>query len=134
MRERGPFVYLPQALARYRSLPFVDRMEKYAPGFVTFSRLVRDRYGEAGNRAILQRAEMSSHLLVETGMRAIATGQMKQARRALLCATRYKDPDWQTRLRLLRAYMPGSLALVLTSRRRRMRAKVWAGADHLNSD
>jgi glycosyltransferase involved in cell wall biosynthesis len=119
LRERGPFVYVPEPLVHYRRLPFVGRMEKYAPGFATFSRLMGERYGEAGSKASRQRAELYSRMLSDEGVRAMVAGDMRQARRALLCALQYKRPDRRTILRLLRAYMPLRLALALTSRRRR---------------
>lgn len=119
LRERGPFVYVPEPLVRYRRLPFVGRMEKYAPGFVTFSRLMGERYREAGSQGSEQRAELYSRMLSDAGVHAIVNGDMKQARRALFCAMRYKRPDRRTILRLVRAYMPSRLALALTSRRRR---------------
>ena len=121
MRERGRFIYLPEPLARYGSMPFLDRCEKYAPGFVTFSRLMTERHGAAGNRAVLIYAELNSRPLVEMGVRAMDAGQMKDARRALLCAARYKRLDRRNLLRLMRAYLPVPIALALASRKRRER-------------
>jgi len=134
IRERGPFVYVSEPLIRYVCLPLLERCEKYAPGFVTFSRLVRERYGAAGNRAILRGAELHSRSLVEAGVRAMDAGRMKEARRALLCAARYKRLDRRTALRLLRTYLPAPIALALTSRKRRVRARLGASADRLKYD
>ncbi len=130
IRERGPFVYLPEPLARHRTLPVMDRMEKYAPGFVTFSRLVRERYGEVGNQAIRQRAEWRS--LIESGVRALDAGRIKEARRAFLCAQRYEPLDRRNLLRLVRTYLPAPVALAVSSRKRRVKARLEASAQHLN--
>ncbi|MFI5351671.1 MAG: glycosyltransferase family 2 protein [Candidatus Binatales bacterium] len=129
-REMGSFVYVPEPLTRYRLAPFVDRMIKYAPGFELFSRHLCERYGEAGSRAIQQRAQQHSRSLVESGMQALDAGRMKQARRAFLCARRYERLDRRSLLRLVRTYLPAPIAIALSSRKRRVRT---GDADRLNS-
>ncbi len=121
-RERGPFEYLPEPLIRYSVVPFVERMSKYAPGFKRFARDVRARYGAAGDRLVRQSAELWSRMLVYRGLEALARGDGRQGRRALLCALRYQ-PSARNLRRLLRTYLPGGLALASTDRRRLAKAQ-----------
>jgi len=132
-REQGPFLYLHERLARYRILPFVDRMEKYTLGFPVYSHLVRARYGEAGERGLRRRGDFYSWLLTERASQALARGETRQARQALRCARRYKPLSRRNKLRLLRSYLPAPLALALTSRRRQTIGAPAGIADHLNS-
>ena len=117
-RERGEFVYLPQSLAVYRSEAALDRMKKYVPGFAIFVRLIRQRYGPAGNPLIreLTRAQVSS--LGYQGLLAMRRGDKRDARRAFMLALRYNPRSLRSAARLLRTFLPLNLAQALTGRTR----------------
>jgi glycosyltransferase involved in cell wall biosynthesis len=115
-REHGPFEYIDEPLVRYRILPFIDRMEKYARGFRLFSRHMHERYGYTGDAMIRDYIELHSDLLIRRGMLAMGRGDLKVARRAFRCLLRYKPTTRRDVTRLLRTYLPRSIAVALTSR------------------
>jgi glycosyltransferase involved in cell wall biosynthesis len=132
-REQGPFEYVPEPLVRYRILPLIDRLEKYAPGFRLFSRHVRERYG-ATAELIPNYIALHSDLLIRRGMGAMGRGDLKQARRAFRCLMLYKPATRRDIFRLLRTYLPRPLAVALTSRSWRQRAITGAMAADLRDD
>ncbi len=134
VREQGPFEYVNEPLVRYRILPFIDRMEKYASGFKLFSRRVRERYGVSGDAMIHDYIELHSDLLIRRGMRAMGRGDLKLARRAFRCLLRYKPATRRDVTRLLRTYLPRPLAVALTSRTWRTAAATGTMGTDLRDD
>jgi glycosyltransferase involved in cell wall biosynthesis len=118
IREKGPFVYVPEQLIRRQQLPFVGRMEKYAAGFRVFAHCMRERYGAAGDASVQDRADAHYRALNVAGLQAMAEGRLKDARRALRCAMRYRRPNRRHVFRLLRTYLPRPLAVALSNRKR----------------
>jgi glycosyltransferase involved in cell wall biosynthesis len=110
LREQGPFAYLPPRLVNYQVAPLVTRLERYRPGFAVFTRLVRDRYGGAGEPLIRARRDARVSLWGRAGLEAMAEGHPAEARWAFRNALR-EDP-WRAKnlLRLSRTYLPPALA------------------------
>jgi glycosyltransferase involved in cell wall biosynthesis len=122
-RRLGEFRYVDLPLTEYRLAPELERMEKYADGLSIFVSHVRRDFGTEAQPSIeeLNAAHMS--ILGAAGVRAMAAGDIANARRAFRCALRYAPADGRTISRLLRSYLPAPLRSMLSSPRRRKRAK-----------
>ena len=116
MRERGPFVYVPEALLRYRTAPMERRKLKYNPGYRVFQDLVVRRYGDAGRDLLRAYRRSRANAWGSAGLNAIRRGDMRSARRAMANAFAFR-PRPKSLLRLLRACLPARLALALSSDR-----------------
>lgn len=90
LRELGDFAFVPEPLVNYRLDPIIERMRKYAPGFGLFAERVRKRYGEPGDKLARRCAALYQWLLTVKGLRCLQAGEMREARRALFCALRYR--------------------------------------------
>jgi glycosyltransferase involved in cell wall biosynthesis len=114
LREQGPFAYLPARLVNYRVAPLLIRLERYGPGFAVFTRLVREEYGAAGEPLIRVRRAARASLWARAGLAAIARGDILEGRYALRNAIREDPRRARNLLRLLRTYLPRSLARALS--------------------
>ena len=114
MRETGGFVFVPERLVLYRTIPPLQRMLKYAGGYKIFARLVRQRYGAAGWRLI----DETTHAFVAAwgyqGLMALRAGDRRGAREAFSCAMRYRRFDLRTTARWLRTFLPTRAARALS--------------------
>ena len=117
-REQGEFLYIPEALTLYRSEPELERVEKYVKCFATFRRLVRARYGHKGEKLIAEILRYKVGLLDHEGLIKMLRGDRKGARRAFVIALRYDPWHLRTATRLLRTFLPLSIARALTGRTR----------------
>jgi GT2 family glycosyltransferase len=99
LREMGDFAFVPEPLVNYRLAPMVERLRKYAPGFELFAARMRKRYGEPGEKLAVRSAALYHWLLTVKGLRCLEAGDMREARRALLCALRYEPGLWRPGLR-----------------------------------
>ena len=117
-RERGEFVYLPQSLTVYRSEAVLDRMKKYVPGFATFVRLIRQRYGSACRPLIRELTRTQVSLLGYGGLLAMRRGDKRGARSAFMLALRCNPLSIKSAGRLLRTFLPLNLAQALAGRTR----------------
>jgi glycosyltransferase involved in cell wall biosynthesis len=117
-RELGEFVCVAEPLVAYEMMPELERMGKYARGFDIFSKLVRDRYGAAGERLIgtMRRSFVST--LGYQGLLHLHRGQMAEARSCFSCAMRYQPGCPRNVLRYARTFMPARLASALSGRTR----------------
>jgi glycosyltransferase involved in cell wall biosynthesis len=114
MRERGPFVYVPQILVRYTAIAMEQRSAKYGPGYRVFKDLVIERYGDGGRRLIRAFRRSRANTWAHFGIAAMHRGDMPAARRALLHALRLR-PRPKTTLRLMRTFLPPRLASALSA-------------------
>jgi glycosyltransferase involved in cell wall biosynthesis len=114
IREQGPFAYLPARLVNYRVAPLFTRLERYRPGFAVFSRLVRARYGAAGEPLIRARRDARVSLWARAGLLALTEGRTAEARYAFRCALRENPRRVKNLMRLCRTYLPSALARTLT--------------------
>lgn len=117
LREKGPFCFIPEALVRYRLLPYFRRMEKYQPGYKRFARLVRKRYGPAGDELINRTSRVFAAQWEQEGIDALLRGQRAYARRCFQHALSYRYRR-RTLFRMIRTFLPDRIALALTKRRR----------------
>jgi hypothetical protein len=86
-------------------LPSVARMEKYAAGFAGVRMLHARALWSAGRRSSPKEGKYSLPDAELTALQAMTEGRFKDARRALLCAMRYRRPHLREILRLLRTYL-----------------------------
>ncbi len=119
LREQGPFAYISDKLVNYRVASLFTRLEKYRPAFKVFKRLVRQQYGQAGKQIIRARRKARVNLWGRAGLEALAKGQIGQARHAFFGA--FRENPWRIKnlLRLLRTYLPQSIAQAMAGRARK---------------
>jgi hypothetical protein len=118
LRELGEFSFVDEPLVVYRISPELDRMERYRSGFRIFSKLVRNRYGAAGERLVANCREAHVSVLSYRGLISMRIGDAAQARRYFSCAWRY-DRNWlRNALRFARTFLPFPIAMRLTGRTR----------------
>jgi glycosyltransferase involved in cell wall biosynthesis len=122
-RKRGGFTYVDAPLLRYRHMPELQRMIKYAPGLPIFADRVRSHFGATGEVLIANLLAAHLSVLNHEGLIAMAAGEMRRARTAFRTALRLDRCHTRTLSRLARAHLPFVLASALSSPRRRKR---WA--------
>jgi glycosyltransferase involved in cell wall biosynthesis len=117
-RELGDFEYLAAPLVRYRTSPIADRMERYEGDYAIFRARVLGRYGSTGRQ--LLRATQDAYIasLGHRGLIAMRAGDTHAARSFFIRALRHKPLHPKTILRLLRTFLPRSIALALGGRSR----------------
>lgn len=117
-RELGAFEYMGAPLVRYRISPIEDRMERYEGDYAIFRARVLARYGRKG-RALL-RATRDAYVasLGHRGLIALRASDAHGARRLFLRALVHQPLHLKTFLRLVRTFMPRSVALALSGRSR----------------
>ncbi len=116
MREQGDFIFVPQRLVRYRTTPPEVRMMKYAKGYRIFTRLVVQRYGEAGKRLVRESTDAFVAAWGYAGLMALREGNKARARQAFSCALRYGPFHFRTASRWLRTFLPMSAVRMLSGR------------------
>lgn len=117
-REQGEFIYVAEPLVRYRAESALQRMRRYARGGRIFTGLVRARYGHAGRRLAAEVVRAETAAIGHEGLLAMRRGDRTQARRAFLLALRCDPLDLRNGLRLLRTFLPLTLARALSGRTR----------------
>lgn len=116
MREQGNFIYVSQRLVRYRTTPPQARMMKYAQGYRVFTRLVAQRYGQAGRRLVRETSNAFVAAWGYVGLVALREGDKLRARQAFSCALRYGPFHFRTAARWLRTFLPMPAARALSGR------------------
>ena len=120
-RELGPFVYLPEQLVRWRFALFPRPLKVgwiKPEAFVTFDRILRERYGAGAAHLMKSRGRASRSLLGYIGLRALERGDRAEAREAFRRALEF-DP-WRVKnlLRYAKTWLPLGLARALSGRTR----------------
>ena len=123
MRELGHFHYVAEPLVLLEGSDYPDYIDKNAVGRKVFARLVRERYGAAASRRLargMQRAIKRDHRhhLGHLGLVAMREERTAEARRIFIRALRYDPTDVRNALRLLRTFLPASMARAMTGRSR----------------
>jgi glycosyltransferase involved in cell wall biosynthesis len=119
VREQGPFLYVPEALAQWRFSLFPGRLKSVGgdpqPAKV-FARLLSERYGVSVEPLLRARRRAARSILGYIGLLAMKEGDVARAREALGDALRI-DP-WRLRnyLRMIRTYLPNRIARALSGR------------------
>lgn len=116
LSEQGSFKYIDEPLVNYLVTPLDQRLDRYRAGFKVFVRMVRARYGQAGESLIKARKRARVNRWAHLGLLALRDGDLSRARRALGNAVR-EDP-WRLKnlLRYARTYLPREVARALTGR------------------
>lgn len=113
-REHGDFVYIAEPLVRYRRLAVGRRMEKYAPYQDLFIQMLHARYGRAARARIRNTRKAYSSALGHQGLIALRQGDRHFARQSFVKALQRDPLSARTALRLLRSFLPQSLARALS--------------------
>lgn len=116
MRESGPFAYIAESLVRYHTEGASERMAKYLPQQSLFLSKVHDHYGNAAEALVRSTRHAYSSALGHEGLQALRNGDHVTARHYFKLALRHRPRDLKTALRLLRTWLPASLARALTGR------------------
>lgn len=91
LREQGAFGYVPAPLVIYTATPLAEALTRYRPGFAVFKRLVRARYGAAGEPLIAARRRARVNRWAALGRAALDGGDPRAARAAFYNAL-IEDP------------------------------------------
>lgn len=117
LREQGHFRHLAEPLAVWRFALFPDPLKpgggQKAAGEV-FCNMVRTRYSASGEPHIIARERAPRTILAYIGIRALAEGDKLLARRAFLRALQVDPLRVRNYLRLLRTFLPASVARALS--------------------
>ncbi|MBF6569693.1 MAG: glycosyltransferase [Candidatus Binataceae bacterium] len=121
-RELGDFIYLHEPLVRYLSAPYPDsitRDDEIRPiNFARFS----ERYGERGRQlaSAIKESIRRTHAnqLGYLGRIALREGRTAEARRNFIRSLRYDPFNLKNILRIMRTFLPASMAKALTGGKR----------------
>jgi glycosyltransferase involved in cell wall biosynthesis len=114
VRELGEFVYVDRPLIRYRVNPDSAQMLKYQNNFALFARRVHNRYGTRGRPLLRAMRQGYVTAFSHRGLTAMRNGDIAEARRAFIRALGYRPLNLRTSLRLVRTFLPPSLARALS--------------------
>jgi glycosyltransferase involved in cell wall biosynthesis len=120
LREQGHFRYLDEALAVWRFSLFPTPIKPRAPkdDRKTFARLVRQQYGTDPFPLLEARRRAPRSILGYIGLRALRRGDRATAREAFTRALQLDPWRLKNTLRLMRTFLPLSLASSLSGRTR----------------
>ncbi len=117
VREHGEFIYLPEKLTYYTTSELrTERMEKYMGSRELFFRRLRQRYGYRANRLIESIIRNYVNWLSYQGLLAMQRGDQTLARAYFARILRHHPTHLKSALRLLRTFLPTSLARALSGR------------------
>lgn len=118
LREQGHFQYIDEPLAEWRFSLFPERIKAKPRGNdgQTFKRLVRERFKIDPEKLFGARIRASRSILGYVGLTALRRGDRIAARRAFLSALEIDPYRLKNRLRLMKTYLPLSLARMLSGR------------------
>jgi glycosyltransferase involved in cell wall biosynthesis len=119
LREIGTFQYIPEALVRWRFAPFPRPLKLVSPNLqarATFERLVRERWGREVAPLLESRRRASRSILGYIGLTELRNGNTPVAREAFRRALRLDPWRLKNYLRLVRTYLPGTVARALGGR------------------
>jgi glycosyltransferase involved in cell wall biosynthesis len=121
VRELGEFIYLPQKLTYYTTSEVrAERMEKYMSSRGLFFRRLRDRYGHRADRLVESTVRNYINWLSYQGLLAMQRRDPALARVYFARILRHHPTHLKSALRLLRTFLPSSLARALSGRTARM--------------
>lgn len=126
LREVGRFSYLPEPLVNWRFAPFPRPLKRISPNpqaQAIFARLVRERWGCDVAPLLRSRRRASRSILGYIGLTELRKGNRRQARRAFRRALILDPLRFKNYLRLLRTYLPETLARALGGRTTRRTAE-----------
>lgn len=116
MRERGIFAYIPERLVHYRTEGAVARMGKYLHQQELFISKVDQRYGPRAKGLIRSTEDAFSAALGYEGLTALQAGRYAAARTCFKTALRHRPGDLKMAMRLLRTWLPVTVARRLAGR------------------
>ena len=116
-REHGEFIFLPQKLTCYTAAEVrAERMEKYLGSRTLFFRRLRRRYGHRADRLIHSTVRNYNNWLSYQGLLAMQQRDMVAARAYFARILRQQPTHLKSALRLLRTFLPVSIARMLSGR------------------
>ena len=130
-RELGPFCFVPERLVRWRFSSFPRPLKNFGYNPAArgqFAQMVQKRWGRSVEPLLRARKRASRSLLGYIGLTEMRNGNVRHAREAFRRALRF-DP-WRVKnyLRLMRTYLPATIALRLGGRTARSAQSPRVGA------
>ena len=126
-REQGEFRYLPEKLVRfaYDTYPELLRVLRRDTegGTQNFIPLIRKRYGARAELLANYYRRHKVSLLSRAGLLALTHGDTREARQCFLRAIKWGPLETKTYLRLVRTFIPASVAIRLSGKAARHEAK-----------
>ena len=117
LREQGAFGYVPAPLVVYTVTPLANALARYKPGFAVFKRLVRARYGVAGEPLIATRRRARVNRWAHLGRVALESGHFRAARSAFFNALSEDPRRIKNILRWMKTFVPRALLPARRARR-----------------
>jgi len=114
VRERGPFRYLPERLARKTESSMFPKVLERDAGAKAFERLVLERYGARARGLVRAFRLHKARLLANTGLQAMRDGRSRDARRCFLRALSYDPSRLKNYGRVVRTFLPRAIARAMT--------------------
>ncbi|MGH7905311.1 MAG: methyltransferase domain-containing protein, partial [Candidatus Binataceae bacterium] len=122
LRELGHFYYVPESLVLYRILPWPDHIRTNDAGREVLFRLLEQRYGDSGRRLAkaIKRDHRrdDAHHFGHMGLLEMREGRSAPARRYFIRAFSHDPANVKNALRMMRTFLPASVAHALTGRTR----------------
>ena len=116
-REYGEFIYLPEQLTSYTiCAQRAERMEKYMRARSLFFRRLRSRYGARAEPLISSTIRSYTNWLSYQGLLAMQRGDGPAARAYFMRILRHQPTHLKSVLRLLRTFLPATVARSLSGR------------------
>jgi glycosyltransferase involved in cell wall biosynthesis len=126
-REQGEFRYLPDKLVRfaYDTYPELLRVLRrdIEGGTQNFIPMLHQRYGHRADALAAYYRRHKVSLLSRAGLLALAHGDTREARRCFVRALRWNLRERKTYLRLMRTFIPARVAIRLSAKTARRKAK-----------
>jgi hypothetical protein len=116
MRERGTFAYVPEPLVFYQTEGAAARMGKYLHQQGLFIFKVNQRYGPSARKLVRSTEDAYAAAFGYEGLTALRAGDYLSARDYFARALYHRPTDVKMALRLLRTWLPASLARRLSGR------------------
>jgi glycosyltransferase involved in cell wall biosynthesis len=116
VREQGAFAYVPERLVHYRTEGAAARMGKYLYQQGLFIFKVNQRYGVQAKELVRGTEDAYAAALGYEGLMALRIGDYLSARNYFKRALYHRPTDVKMALRLIRTWLPATLARRLSGR------------------
>jgi glycosyltransferase involved in cell wall biosynthesis len=116
MREQGDFVYIPDKLVRFTFGQLYPKVLNRDIGPDAIVDLIRTRYGSRADQLIADFIRHRVRMIANAGVIEMSRGNLAGARRCFIRVLRYDPRHVKSYLRLVRSYLPATIARALSGR------------------
>ncbi len=116
MREQGDFIYLPDKLVRFTFGQLYPKVVNRDIGPGAIVDLIRARYGRRADGLVKDFIRHRVRMIANAGVIEMSRGNLAGARRCFVRVLRYDKFHLKSYLRIVRTYLPKSIAQALSGR------------------